>query len=119
MRDRYFCCIPEEYIWNKQKKVSSGKSLSQQKGNGRLSWIILIILGIIQDLGCLLSLREVFLLKRVHIIPGKSLLFSVVWRSLSISTGLPGGSYSLQLSSSVRDYSTSKTKSVVLGKKCF
>lgn len=47
MRDRYFCCIPEEYIWNKQKKVSSGKSLSQQKGNGRLSWIILIILGII------------------------------------------------------------------------
>lgn len=38
-----------------------------------------------------MSLREVFLLTTIHIIPDKPLLLNAVWKSLSVSAGPLGG----------------------------
>lgn len=106
-----------------------------------------LILGIMFYADCLMSLREVFLLKTIHITPQKPLWLNALWKSLSVSTGLlicsgtkpwlppsfPARvnivgafisslelySCSLQLSSSGRDCSTRKSKAVVLGMKRF
>lgn len=139
-------------------KVNKSKCFLKRVYHRRKSiggWVGLfgLILGIMLYPGCLMSLREVFLLKTIHIIPDKPLWLSALWKSLSVSTGLLGGSCLLmcsgtklwlppsisalvnivrtfisslelyscspQLSSSVRDCSTRKRKSIVLGIKRF
>lgn len=51
-----------------------------------------LIVGIMLYPGCLMSLREVFLLKTIQITSHKPLWLDALWKSLSVSTGLLGWS---------------------------
>lgn len=86
----YHTDIYSALLWNTFKV--NKRACHRRKARG--SWVELfeLILGIMLYPGCLMFLREVFLLKTIHITPHKPLWLNVLWKSLSVPTGLLGRS---------------------------